>query len=108
MRSVLLTMTSYYKVTMTSFWVQRGEGFKKGRKIAVILKVCPLAVFILTAIFDISCDVTAITKTISEERTYLLVCPNVAYRCRTNAHPFFVGFSFETFTDIYWRVTVPK
>ena len=31
-----------YKVTMTSFCVQRGEGVKKGRKIAVILKVCPL------------------------------------------------------------------
>ena len=27
---------------MTSFCVQRGEGVKKGRKIAVILKVCPL------------------------------------------------------------------
>ena len=57
---------------------------------------------------DISCDVTAITKTTIKDRTYLLVCQNVAYRCRTNAHPFFVGFSFETFTDIYWRVTVPK
>ena len=35
MRSVL--------VTMTSFCVQRGEGVKKGQKIAVILKVCPLS-----------------------------------------------------------------
>ena len=42
MRLVLVTMTSQYKVTMTSFCVQRGEGVKKGRKIAVILKVCPL------------------------------------------------------------------
>ena len=42
MRSVLVTMASQYKVTMTSFCVQRREGVKKGRKMAVILKVCPL------------------------------------------------------------------
>ena len=42
MRSVLVTMTSQYKVIMTSFCVQRGEGVKNGPKIAVILKVCPL------------------------------------------------------------------
>ena len=42
MRSVLVTMTSWYKVTMTSFCVQRGEGVKKSPKNAVILKVCPL------------------------------------------------------------------
>ena len=42
MRSVLVTMTSQYIVTMTSFCVQRGGGGQKGQKIAVILKVCPL------------------------------------------------------------------
>ena len=32
---------SYYLVTMTSFCSQRGEGVKKGQKIAVILNVWP-------------------------------------------------------------------
>ena len=42
MQSVQVTVMSFYLVTMTSFCSQRGEGVKKGQKIAVILNVWPL------------------------------------------------------------------
>ena len=39
---------SCYLVTMTSFCRQRGEGVKKGQRIAVILYVWPLRIIVIT------------------------------------------------------------
>ena len=48
MQSVKVIVTSCYLVTMTSFFSQRGEGVKKGQKVAVILNVWPLKVSIVS------------------------------------------------------------